>query len=231
MKAGDRLISYFLTFSEGILTFVSPCILSMLPVYFIYLAGSSEESNPEEPSHKSRLVLNSSGFVLGFTIAFILLGATAAVLGNFLTNNRLLLQRISGIVMILFGLHYMGVFKIGFLNTEKRLHIKTDRLRFPGSALFGFVFGFGWSPCLGPFLGSAMMLAGSSGTVARGMLLLLVYSTGLAIPFVISAVIFDKVRGAFNWLKKNTRMIGILSGLLLIVAGILVFTDRIKYLT
>jgi len=230
MKAGDRLISYFLTFLEGILTFVSPCILSMLPVYFVYLAGSSEKSSAEEPSRKSRLVLNSFGFVLGFTVAFILLGAAAAILGNFLADNRLLLQKISGIVMILFGLHYMGVFKIGFLNVEKRFHLKTDRLGFPGSVLFGFIFGFGWSPCLGPFLGSAMMLAGNSGTVARGILLLLVYSIGLAIPFVISAVILEKIRGTFDWLKKHSKIIGILSGLLLVLAGILVFTDRIKYL-
>lgn len=225
------MISYFLTFLEGILTFVSPCILPMLPIYFIYLTGASEESGIARTSNKSRLVLNSFGFVSGFTIAFILLGAAAAALGNFLADNRLLLQKISGIIMILFGLHHMGVFKIGFLNTEKRFSIKTDRLRFPSSVLFGFIFGFGWSPCLGPFLGSAMMLAGNSGTVARGMLLLLVYSIGLAVPFVISAVIFEKIRGAFDWLKKNTKMIGILSGLLLIVAGVLVFTDSIKYLT
>jgi cytochrome c-type biogenesis protein len=203
----------------------------MLPIYIVYLAGSSEEGSTAGTSEKSRLVLNSFGFVSGFTITFILLGAAAAALGSFLADNRLLLQKISGIIMILFGLHHMGVLKIGFLNTEKRFSIKTDRLRFSGSVLFGFVFGFGWSPCLGPFLGSAMMLAGNSGTVARGILLLLVYSIGLAIPFVISAVIFEKIRGAFDWLKKNTRIIGIISGLLLIAAGVLVFTDRIKYLT
>lgn len=203
----------------------------MLPIYFVYLASSSEEGNTAGTSDKSRLVLNSFGFVTGFTIAFILLGAAAAALGSFLADNRLLLQKISGVVMIIFGLYHMGVFKLGFLNTERRFHIKADRLRFSGSVLFGFAFGFGWSPCLGPFLGSAMMLAGNSGTVARGILLLLVYSIGLAIPFVISAVIFEKIRGAFDWLKKNTRIIGIISGLLLIAAGVLVFTDRIKYLS
>lgn len=225
------MISYFLTFTEGILTFVSPCILPMLPIYFVYLAGSSEEENAAGQADKSRLIMNSFGFVAGFTIAFVLLGAAAAALGNFLADNRLLLQKISGVIMILFGLHYMGVFKIGFLNAEKRFHIRTDRLKFTGSVLFGFIFGFGWSPCLGPFLGSAMMLAGNSGTIARGMLLLLVYSIGLAIPFVVSAVIFENVRGVFHWLKRNTKVIGVISGVLLIIAGILVFTDRIKYLT
>lgn len=230
LKDGGLLISYFLTFTEGILTFISPCILPMLPIYFLYLAGSSEELDSTGPANKSRLIMNSFGFVAGFTIAFVLLGAAAAALGSFLENNRLLLQKISGIIMILFGLHYMGVFKITFLNNERRFHSKTDRLKFTGSILFGFIFGFGWSPCLGPFLGSAMMLAGNSGTIARGMLLLLVYSIGLAIPFVISAVIFENIRGVFQWLKRKTKLIGIISGVLLIIAGILVFTDRIKYL-
>lgn len=230
MKEGGRLISYFLTFTEGILTFISPCILPMLPIYFIYLAGSSKKQNTAEPENKSRLVMNSLGFVAGFTVAFILLGAAAAALGNFLENNRIILQRISGIIMVLFGMHYIGVFKINFLNTEKKFLINTDRLRFPGSVLFGFVFGFGWSPCLGPFLGSAMMLAGNSGTIAEGMLLLLVYSIGLAIPFVVSAVIFENARGVFDWLKKNNRIIRVISGILMIVAGILVFTGNINYL-
>ncbi len=224
------MISYFLTFTEGILTFISPCILPMLPIYFIYLAGSSKNQNTADTVNKSRLLMNSFGFVTGFTIAFILLGAAAATLGNFMENNRILLQKVSGIIMVFFGINYMGIIKIGFLNIEKRFLINTDRLRFPGSVLFGFAFGFGWSPCLGPFLGSAMMLAGNSGTIAEGMLLLLVYSIGLAIPFVVSAVIFENARGVFDWLKKNNKIISIISGILMIVAGILVFTGNIKYL-
>lgn len=233
MKEDDhQLISYILTFTEGILSFISPCILPMLPVYFLYLAGSSGDENASQmDAKKSRLLKNSLGFVAGFTIAFVLLGAAAAALGGLLEESRPILQKISGLIMILFGLHYMGIFKIGFLNTEKRLHINTNRLKFAGAMLFGFVFGFGWSPCLGPFLGSAVMIAGNSGTIANGMLLLLVFSVGLAIPFVISAVIFENVRGIFDWLKKHSRLISIISGILLILAGILVFTDRIKYLT
>ncbi|NLV35489.1 MAG: cytochrome c biogenesis protein CcdA [Clostridiaceae bacterium] len=232
MKEDDQLISYILTFTEGILSFISPCILPMLPVYFLYLAGSSGDENASQMhARKSRLIMNSLGFVAGFTIAFVLLGAAAAALGGLLEESRLVLQKISGLIMILFGLHYIGVFKIGFLNKEKRLQVNTDRLRFAGAMLFGFVFGFGWSPCLGPFLGSAVMIAGNSGTIANGMLLLLVYSIGLAIPFVISAIIFENVRGVFDWLKKHSRLISIISGILLIVAGILVFTDRIKYFT
>jgi len=230
MKAGGLLISYLLTFTEGILTFISPCILPMLPIYFIYLAGSSDEQDISPSSDKSRLLMNSIGFVTGFTVAFVLLGAAAAALGQFLENNRAIFQKIGGVIIILFGLHYLGVFRIGFLNSEKRFRMKTNSLKFAGSVLFGLVFGFGWSPCLGVFLGSAMILAGNSGTVAEGMLLLLVYSIGLAIPFIISAMVFEKARGVFGWLKRNSKIIGIISGVLLIAAGILVFTDRLKYL-
>lgn len=224
------MIAYLLTFTEGILTFISPCILPMLPIYFIYLAGSSDEHDVSPSADKNRLLMNSIGFVIGFSVAFIMLGAAAAALGQFLENNRTLLQKIGGVIIILFGLHYLGVFKIGFLNTEKRFRMKTNRLKFASSVLFGFVFGFGWSPCLGVFLGSAMVLAGNSETIFEGMLLLLVYSIGLAIPFIVSAMVFEKARGVFSWLKRNSKIIGIISGVLLIAAGILVFTDSLKYL-
>ena len=251
------MIPYVLTFAEGILTFISPCILTMLPVYFMYLAGTSDltgksdESptagiaNTSDPTsvsdesissgtpnstNSSRLLINSLGFVTGFTIVFIIFGATAATLGSFLDSNRGLLQKISGAIMVLFGLNFSGILRIGLLNGEKRFNARVDNLRFIGSIIFGIVFGFGWSPCLGTFLGSALMLAGNSETVTQGMLLLMVYSLGLAIPFVVSAAIFENVKGLFGWLKKNSRIINIISGILLIAAGILVFTDNLKYL-
>lgn len=226
------------------MTFISPCILPMLPVYFMYLAGSpdqdSSENNPGSPAtvpadksgirRPSMLIVNSLGFVVGFTIVFVILGALAATLGGFFESNRNLLQKISGTVMILFGLNFTGILKIAFLNTERRFNMNTGNLKFAGSVLFGAVFGFGWSPCLGTFLGSALVLAGNSETIAQGVLLLLVYSLGLAIPFVVSAVIFDNVKGIFTWIKKNSRIISIISGILLIAAGILVFTGNLGYL-
>jgi cytochrome c-type biogenesis protein len=231
------MLPYILTFAEGILTFISPCILPMLPVYFMYLAGTNAPL-PETPVPADKpiirkpplLIINSLGFVSGFTIVFVILGAAAAALGGFFETNRDLLQKISGAVMILFGLNFTGILKIGFLNSEKRFHIHIGNLRFTGSVLFGAVFGFGWSPCLGTFLGSALVMAGNSETVAQGILLLLVYSLGLAIPFVVSAAIFDSVKGLFSWLKKNSRIVSIISGILLIMAGILVFTGNLKYL-
>lgn len=202
----------------------------MLPIYFMYLAGTSENRAGSPSADNNHLLPNSIGFVTGFSIVFILLGAAAAMLGNFLDSNREILQRISGVIMVLFGLNFTGILKIGILNTEKRFRFNINRMRFPGSVLFGMVFGFGWSPCLGSFLGSALALAGSSETVTEGMIMLMVYSVGLAIPFVVSALVFEKVRGVFAWLQRNSRVISIISGLLLITAGILVFFDILKYL-
>ena len=225
------MISYVLTFVEGILTFISPCILPMLPIYYVYLTGTSDNVNSSGiKSGRSRLLLNSAGFVTGFTIVFVLMGATVTSLGGFLESNRSLLQKISGLVMVIFGLNFIGILKIGFLNIEKRIPYKIGNLKFLSSIVFGMVFGFGWTPCLGAFLGSALLLAGNSETIFQGMLLLLLYSIGLGIPFIISAVIFEKATGALGWVKKHSRIINIISGILLIAAGILVFTDQLKYL-
>ncbi len=225
------MISYVLTFVEGILTFISPCILPMLPIYYVYLTGTSDNVNSSDiKSGRSRLLLNSAGFVTGFTIVFVLMGATVTSLGGFLESNRSLLQKISGLVMVIFGLNFIGILKIGFLNIEKRIPYKIGNLKFLSSIVFGMVFGFGWTPCLGTFLGSALLLAGNSETIFQGMLLLLLYSIGLGIPFIISAVIFEKATGAMGWVKKHSRIINIISGILLIAAGILVFTDQLKYL-
>lgn len=227
------------TFIEGILTFISPCILPLLPVYFVYLAGTSTERLPGDKAEsspmagkgpQSQLVRNAAGFVLGFTLVFVILGAAATSLGHFLDNHRQLIRQVSGVVMILFGLHFMGIFSLKFLNAERRLKFEFKELRFFSSILFGIVFGFGWTPCLGAFLGSALMLAGNSQTVGYGILLLLVYSAGLAIPLLAAALLFNQVRSGLRWIQRHQRVINIISGMVLILAGILVFTDQMKYL-
>lgn len=233
------LVSYILTFTEGILTFISPCILPMLPIYFIYLAGASESRGTMGVTDsggsgavqgKSRILPNSLGFVIGFTIIFVLLGATVTSLGAFLKDHRLILQKMSGLVMVVFGLNFTGLIKLGFLNREKRMHLEIKRFNFFKSILFGLVFGLGWTPCLGAFLGSALLMASSSGTIIQGMLMLLVYSIGLGVPFIISAVIFENIKGVFVWLNHHGRIISIISGVLLIAAGLLIFFDILKYL-
>jgi cytochrome c-type biogenesis protein len=156
----------------------------MLPVYFIYLAGTPEKE-AEDLSGKGRLLLNSIGFVIGFTLVFVSLGATATTLGQFLSGHRALLQKVSGIIMVIFGLNFIGILKMKFLNVEKKLHFNFKKLRFLSSIVFGLVFGLGWTPCVGVFLGSAVLLAGNSDTILQGMLLLLLYSVGLGIPFIL----------------------------------------------
>ena len=201
----------------------------MLPIYFTYLAGTSG-SSIDSSQKKNRIIVNSIGFVVGFTLVFVALGATVTSLGHFLVSNRVLLRKISGLIMILFGLHFTGILKLGFLNSEKRLPFQFGQLRFFTSILFGVVFGFGWTPCLGAFLGSALLMAGNSDTILQGILLLLVYSIGLGIPFILGAILFDKIKGTMKQIQKHGRLISIVSGILLIAAGILVYTDQLKYL-
>ena len=169
--------------------------------------------------------------MLGFTLVFVALGATVTALGHFLVSNRDLLQKISGLIMIVFGLNFMGILNLKFLNKEKRLDFSFEKLRFFSSVIFGMVFGFGWTPCLGTFLGSALALAGSSKTISQGMVLLLLYSVGLGVPFILTSVLFEKAKNAFSQFQKHSRKISIASGILLIIAGIMVFTDTLKYIS
>jgi len=233
---------YAIGFLEGILTFISPCILPLLPVYFFYLAGISSETDRERDSSendsimnkrfyvKYRLVLNATGFVLGFSGVFITLGAAATSLGHFLRDNLDLFRKISGIIIVVFGFNFMGVFNLGFLNKEMRFDFKAKELKFIGSILFGMVFGFGWTPCVGAFLGSVLIMAGNSETLKDGIFLLFIYSLGLGIPFMLSSILFSKIKGTFICLKKNSKVISIISGIVLIVTGVLVYADLLKYL-
>lgn len=222
---------YILSFLEGVLTFISPCILPLLPVYFFYLAGTSGEQGLTQQSKKMRLVFNSIGFVIGFTLIFVLLGAAATSLGQFLNSHKELFRKISAAIMIIFGLNFLGIFNLNILNIEKRFEYKFKDLRFVNSIVFGIVFGFAWSPCLTAFLGSVLLMAGNSETFLQGVLLLFVYSIGLGVPFILSSIIFEKVKESFKVIQKHSKAIKIISGIVLILAGILVYTDSLKYLS
>jgi cytochrome c-type biogenesis protein len=217
-------ISYLFTFIEGFLSFISPCILPMLPIYFLYLTGTASEENLS----KKNLFLNSTAFVIGFTVVFVLMGATVTTISSILTSHRDILRILSGSIMILFGLNFAGILKIGLLNKEKRLQINVGRINFLKAIIFGIAFGFGWTPCLGAFLGSALAMAGNSKTIYQGMMLLFTYSIGLGIPFIISSLIFDSVRDLFKSLQKYSKIISIASGIFLIVIG-LIYIDPLKY--
>lgn len=209
-------MQYFISFLEGVVTFVSPCLLPLLPIYITYFAGGGERKI-------SKTLRGALGFVTGFTVVFVLLGALAGTLGGFLRQHQIVVNIISGSVVVLFGLSFLGVFRLGiFKGIEWKG--KTENMGFFPALLFGIVFSVGWTPCVGAFLGSALMLAAQRGHVLEGTLMLLAYSLGLGVPFVLSAILIDYLKGAFNWIKKNYGVINIISGILLVVMGILMAT-------
>lgn len=211
-----------LLFLEGLLAFVSPCMLPMLPVYLMYLAADTEHG-------KRASVVNTVGFVCGFTAVFMVLGATATAVGSLLNAHLLLLQRISGLVILIFGLHFLGILKLGFLDTEKKLNVQLKQRGFFGAVVFGAAFSMGWTPCLGPFLGSALLLAGNTDTVATGVFYLFVFSMGLGVPYILAALFFTRIKVLFQQLRKRGRVIKIISGVVLVVAGIMLMTDSFGY--
>ena len=208
-------MQYFISFLEGIITFVSPCLLPMLPIYISYFAGGSEKNT-------KKVIINASGFILGFTAVFILLGALAGSFGRFLKEYSVAVNIVTGLIVIIFGLNYLGFFKLNIFKGSNSA--KTENLGFFSSALFGVVFSIGWTPCVGAFLGSALMLAASRGSVMEGIIMLLLYSLGLGIPFFVSAILIDKLKGAFAVIKNHYKIINIISGALLVTVGVLMAT-------
>ena len=211
-------MQYLITFLEGIITFISPCVLPLLPVYILYFAGDQAEKKT------GRSVRNALGFVTGFTLLFMVLGLFAGSLGSFLIRYQTAVNIVTGLIVILFGIHYAGLLRIGFLNKTVKLNAEIKPKNFFSSALFGAVFAVGWSPCTGAFLGSAMMMAASQTGWFSGMLLLLAYSLGLGVPFVLCAVLIDQLKGAFAFIKRHYRSINIVCGVFLILIGILMMT-------
>jgi len=214
-------MQYILSFLEGIITFISPCILPMIPIYISYFASGEE--------NKKKTVANALGFVVGFTIVFVSLGAFAGILGGFLIKYKLVVNIITGLIVVIFGLNFMGVLKIGFLNKTKKADVEIKGSGLGASILFGIVFSIGWTPCVGAFLGSALMLASQQGTAIKGIIMLILYSVGLGIPFVISAMLIDRLKGLFDAIKKNYRIINLVSGGLLVVTGIMMMTGVFGY--
>ena len=214
-------MQYVISFLEGIITFISPCLLPMLPIYISYFAGGGERGS-------GRTLRGALGFVLGFTLVFVALGALAGTVGSFLREYRMAVNVISGAVVIFFGLNFLGVFRFNLFGGGRS--IERREMGFLSALLFGIVFSVSWTPCVGAFLGSALMLASQQGHIAEGMLMLLAYSLGLGIPFVLSAVLIDYLKSAFNWIKKNYRAINIVSGCLLVVIGIAMATGTLERL-
>lgn len=216
-----------LTFVEGLLAFLSPCILPMIPIYLFYLGGRKEEGG----KGRKRLFVNTLGFVAGFTLVFVVLGATASALGRLISEHRLLLQRLGGVVVVLFGLNYLGVLKIGWLNRSRVLRAEVGDLRFFSSLLFGAAFSLGWTPCLGAFLGTALILASNLNTMYQGMGLLFTFALGLGIPFLLAALLWGRLQNSLGVIKRNFRRIQAVSGALLVVVGLLMIFDLFRFYT
>lgn len=212
-------MQYLISFLEGIITFISPCLLPMLPIYITYFAGGGERTT-------CRTLSGAAGFVLGFTLVFVAMGALAGTVGGFLKGHQTAVNVISGAVVILFGLNYMGILKLPFFQGGGH-GMTAGSMNFFSAVVFGVIFSLGWTPCVGAFLGSALLLASQQGHVLEGMAMLLVYSLGLGIPFLLSAVLIDKLKSTFDWIKRNYRTINLVSGALLILIGVLMATGTL----
>ena len=215
-------MQYIVSFLEGIITFISPCLLPMLPIYISYFAGGGERTT-------SKTLSGAFGFVAGFTAVFMTMGALAGSIGAFLTEYQTAVNVVSGVIVIIFGLNYLGIIKFNLFRGSNR-SVKNGSLGFFSAVLFGMIFSVGWTPCVGAFLGSALMLASQQAHMVEGMLMLLAYSMGLGIPFILSAVLIDYLKSAFQWIKQNYGVINKISGLLLIVIGIMMATGTMNQL-
>lgn len=208
-------MAYLLLFLEGILTFVSPCLLPMLPVYALYFAGDGKKGT-------GRTLAHALGFVAGFTLVFLALGAFAGSLGSLLVRHQVVFNIVTGAIVVAFGLAYLGVFRLPWLTGMQDRKVAITG--FLSAVLFGMVFSISWTPCVGPFLGSALTQASQSASALRGILLLLCFSAGLGIPFVLGAMLIDRLKSVFDFIKRHYGVITKVSGALLIAVGIAIAT-------
>lgn len=212
-------MQYLISFLEGIITFISPCLLPMLPIYLSYFVGGGERST-------AKTLTNAAGFVSGFTLVFVTMGALAGSVGGFLRSHQTAVNIISGLIVILFGLNFLGVLRLNLFRGGSR-GMESRDMGFFSSAIFGVVFSVGWTPCVGAFLGSALILASQSGHAAEGVIMLLLYSLGLGIPFLVSAVLIDRMKGTLDWIKRHYGIINLVSGCFLLLIGVLMATGTL----
>lgn len=218
-------ISYPIAFGAGFLSFFSPCLLPMIPAYIMYITGV----NIEDELNKRRLfaVIRTLGFVLGFTIIFMIMGSSATFIGRLFIRNSIVFSRISGIIIIIFGLHLMGILNFKFINFEKRSKAPKKIRNWFSSVLMGMAFAAGWTPCFGPVLGAILMYASGASTVSTGMFLLLIYSIGMAIPFLLTAVFINVFIKFLERADKVMKYLPIIGGGIMVVFGLLVFFDKV----
>jgi cytochrome c-type biogenesis protein len=227
-------ISIIGAFVAGLLSFLSPCVLPLIPSYITYITGLSfADLQAEHPSHKVRrqTIIHSLIFIAGFTSVFVLLGASATFIGGYLQEHMKIIRRVGGVLIILFGVHLTGLVPIQFLLGEKRVTIHSKPAGYLGSFLIGVAFSAGWTPCIGPILASILMVAATEATVYHGIILLLAYSMGLAIPFFIAALAMHQFLIVFNRFKKHIRIFEIVTGVFLVIVGIMVYGNYMTRLS
>jgi len=220
-------ISFLTAFIAGIASFISPCVLPLIPMYISFISGLSLDELQNTGDKKrvlKRVIFSSLLFILGFSVIFIGLGASATVLGKFLLSKLSLLSKIAGIVIIIFGLHIAGAFKLNFLNYEKRFHVGQKPSGLLGPFLIGLAFAFGWTPCVGPVLAPILALSAKQETVKQGIILLSMYSLGLAIPFLLTGISINAFLSFTKRIQKHYRIIEIVIGICLIIMGVLFVT-------
>lgn len=216
-------VSIPLVFIAGMLSFASPCVLPLIPGYVSFVTGISPE---EKPKHFTQTLIPLILFVLGFTLVFTALGASATIIGSFLKANQFWLTKVAGLIIIIFGLHLVGLFKLKFLDTSNQEILEKTGRR--SSFVMGLAFAIGWTPCIGPILGSVLLYASTAQTASLGSVMLLVYSLGLGIPFIIFGQSFAVAKYRSNWLRNNANKLNKVGGLLMILMGVLLFTDRLS---
>jgi len=222
-------------FGAGVLSFISPCVLPLVPGYISFVSGVSFEEMQRSSATGAararwRMLLTSFAFVVGFSLVFIAFGASASALGKTLMRQRAILEKIAGVLVIVFGLHLSGVFRIKWLDQDTRIQTKGRPAGPVGALLVGIAFAFGWTPCIGPILGGILTIAGSRDSVAEGVGLLAVYSAGLGVPFLLTSLAIDRFFVASARIRRHYRAIERVAGGLLIVLGVLIFTDRFTIL-
>ena len=225
-------ISYFYVVLAGLLSFLSPCVLPIVPGYLCFLAGTSLDkiASGEDASKERNVFYFALSFVFGFSTVFILLGASATLLSGLIYEYLDILRIVGGIIIIIFGIHFMQIIQLPFLNRDTRYQIESYRPGIVGSYVIGLSFAFGWTPCIGPILGSVLSIAASSETVTYGIVLLMLYSAGLGIPFLLAAYAINGFMRFLTKIRNYIRVIEIFTGVLLVIFGILILTNRIQEL-
>jgi cytochrome c-type biogenesis protein len=226
-------ISLGIAFIAGLASFLSPCVLPLVPIYLAQLVGPSVyQSANQQQTLKTRLntFRHAAMFVAGFTLAFVMLGATASTLGSYLRENVAILRQAGGIIMIVFGLHLTGILRIPLFYSQKRFTFIPENPNYFASLLVGLIFGIAWTPCVTPILGGILILAANATTLQQGVLLLLIYSLGLGVPFLLLGLGVNQLSSVLKWFKPHLRQVEILTGILMVVVGLMIFFNVLVYL-